>query len=67
MMTQGQSDYLHQNINSFLGITLVASVSFGFSIMIWQAAFDENVVATAIAHTLYKQQLYEQGINYSDL
>jgi len=55
-MTQGQATFLHENVGSYLGLTLVAAVALLFGLMIWQAAFGQNPVANAMSKAFYSQE-----------
>jgi len=56
MITKGQATILNSEIRSWVGLLLVGSVTLGFALILWQAAFDENPLANTIASVLYQQE-----------
>ena len=61
-MTQGQAAFLHENVGSYLGLTLVAAVALFFGLMIWQTAFGQNPVANLMAQALASQEQISQQL-----
>lgn len=56
MPTLGQASFLRSNVNTFLGLLLVASVALWFGLHIWQAAGNSDPVATALSSALTERQ-----------
>jgi hypothetical protein len=56
MITVGESSFLKSNVNSFVGLTLVASVAAWYGLHIWQAAGNNDPLAGALASALYEKQ-----------
>ncbi len=57
MITVGEAQWWHQNINVYVGFTFVVSVSLALGLIIWHAAYDKNPVADLLAEQLYTQQV----------
>ena len=49
MPTYGQARFLHENINTFIGLAFVASFALMMGLIVWHAAFGQNPLANFIA------------------
>jgi hypothetical protein len=58
MMTLGQANSLHSNINSFVALLLVGVFALLMGLLIWQASFGENPSIKAFSASVAQETQY---------